>query len=163
MPSPTTPPPAPSPTKIPPPTPTPPPFIAIAAPKETLACVNPEEWCEFAVRGDAGGVSSFIDLRIYTFVRPVDPPGPGWYLQDICADINADGSWVQSPSVLGDLEHSANDGDTLRIRAALVREDATFQGKKLSDFSQGEACMDAVEEIEGIIVLSSWIELAVVR
>lgn len=151
------------PTETPTPTPIPPPFIGITAPEETLACVNPEEWCEFEVRGDAGGVSSFSDLRIYTFVRPVDPPGPGWYLQDICADINADGSWVQFPSVLGDLEYPASDGDTLRIRAALVQEDATFQGKKLSDFSQGKACLDAVEEIEGFVALSDVIELTVQR
>jgi hypothetical protein len=153
----------PNPTLPPSPTATPiPPFVRIIAPQDTVSCINPEVWCQFEIRGTAGGDISFKDLRIYTFVFPVQPPGAGWYLQKPPASIEPNRDWIQSSAYLGDGDHPVETNNTLRIRAALVQKDATFNGTKLSDLKGGTA-LAAVEDIDGIVVLSNVVFLVVHR
>lgn len=137
-----------------------PPFVRIIAPQDTLSCINPEAWCQFEIRGIAGGDISFNEFRIYTFVFPVQPPGAGWYPQHPRAIVQSNGDWIQSSAYLGDAKNPVQAGHTLRIRAALVQESATFNGTELSDL-QGGTALNAVEDIDGIVALSNVVFLVV--
>ena len=117
------------------------------------------------IAGKAGGVGSYLDLRMYIFVFPVNPPGAGWYLQNSPAAIETSGDWAQSPSYLGSGGAPAETGQTLKIRAALVTKDATFNDKKLEDLAKsgGVTVLSAVEDIEGIVAISDSIDVTITR
>ena len=106
------------------------------------------------------GVTSLNDLRIYTFVFPQNPPGCGWYLQHRPAVIKAAGTWTQTPAYIGNEKYPAQTGDTLDIRAALVRSDATLEGTRLKDLPM-VFCLNTVEDIEGLVALSEPVSLTV--
>lgn len=140
------------------------PFIAIVAPLETVTCSNPAEdgFCIFEISGQAGGVESFSDVRIYTFVFPLNPSAEGWYLQRPPAGIDLSGDWFQSPAYLGAKSSPAETGHTLRVRAALVQADATYMGTRLDSLPDVTILL-AVENIDGIIALSDQVTLTLQR
>lgn len=140
------------------------PYIAVSEPQKTVNCTNPagEAFCRFAISGTAGGVPSFSDLRVYTFVFPVEPPGEGLYLQRPSASIESDGDWLQLPAYLGTGGFPATDGDTLFVRAALVRVDATYQSTELDKLA-AVTVLEAIEDIEGLIAISDMVTLTVQR
>lgn len=143
-----------------PPTPLPPPFIIIQEPQQNLNCRKSDNTCWFNMQGTFGGVFPLKDYRIYTFVFPTDPQGPGYYLQDQPASLAPDGSWTQSPSVYGNRNLPAASGQSLTIQAALVSIDATYNGSRLGDLPPN-FYLGAVENIEGLIALSEPISLIV--
>jgi hypothetical protein len=155
----------PAPTDVPPPTNTPSPSVQITNPLDngTLSCDNPptEAFCLFHVQGKIGGVGSFSEYRLYVFVYPVTPPGAGWYLQKIPAAIESNGNWEQSPAYLGNPTFPAVTGNTLKIRAVLVKSDATFNGTTLEDLAKSSdlIVLSAVEDIDGDIAISDTVDL----
>ena len=53
-------------------------------------------------------------------------------------------------------------GDSLRLRAAAVRPDASYHGTRLTDFIAGDA-FSSVEDIDGLIALSEPMTLTLQR
>jgi hypothetical protein len=159
----------PQPTDTPPPTDTPLPFVEVIEPADngTMSCDNPAEegFCLFHVRGRAGGVDSFINYRLYVFVFPSNPPGAGWYLQKLPAPIESSGDWTQPQSYLGAIGAPAEKGDEFKIRAVLVRTDATVNSRKLEDMANSKELivLPAVEDIDGIVAISDIIDLTLNR
>ncbi len=159
----------PKPIDVPPPTNTPEPSVQITNPIDngTLSCDNSAEeaWCLFHVQGKIGGVGSFSDYRMFVFVFPVTPPGEGWYLQKSPAAIESNGDWEQSPAYLGNNTFPAVAGNVLKIRAVLVKSDATFNGAKLEDLAKSNdlIVLSAVEDIDGDIAFSDIVHLTVNR
>ena len=157
------------PTEIPLATNTPSPSIQITSPMDngTMSCDNyaEEAFCLFHVHGKIGGIGSFSDYRVYVFVFPVTPPGAGWYLQKSPAAIESNGDWEQSPAYLGNVTFPAVTGNVLKLRAALVKADATFNGTTLEDLvkSSDLIVLSTVEDIDGIVALSDIVDLTLDR
>jgi hypothetical protein len=157
-PTPTTEPPTPTPTE----TPLPPgPSVAITQPEITVTCENPasEDNCRFAVAGSGYSGEITEVLRIYTFVFPVEPPGSGWYRQLPPTSIGSNGSWLQPTNYLGAEGMPALEGHTLRVRAALVKPGATYQGKPLDQ--DGVLIVALIEDIDGLVAVSDEVFLTV--
>lgn len=138
----------PRPVSAPPPAPPATAFIAIFSPREMITCTNPDRPCQFEITGIAGWVTSFNELQIFTFVRPVDPPGAGWYFQESPAAIEQDGDWTQPLNFLGDENTPPKADDTLQIQAILVRSTTTLDPgtvlKRVEDIGDYEALSDPV-------------------
>ncbi len=155
----------PKPSDTPAPTDTPAPSIQITKPEDNgqLGCDNSaqEAFCLFHVQGKISGISSFSDYRVYVFVYPISPAGAGWYLQKSPAAIDSDGSWEQSPSYLGNTTYPATNGDTLKIRVVLVKDDATWNDTELADLVKlkEEIILVAVEDIDGDVAISDTVHL----
>ncbi len=138
------------------------PFVRITYPmdKGTVSCDNqpPATFCLFHVGGRITGLSSFSGYSLYIFVFPLIPQGEGWYLQKSPAAINSNGGWEQSPAYLGNPTVHAQKGDTFRIRAALIKSNATIQGRQLNELAnvEGEIILSDVSsaEIDGIVAIS---------
>jgi hypothetical protein len=155
------------PTEPPQPTDTPPPFVEITNPADggSVECINnvaADKFCLLNIEGNAGGVNLSSNVRLWVFIKPVNPPGAGWYFQKSPATIKSNGDWKQSPSYLGSTAVPAVSGHTFTVRVALVTGDATLNGSKLDDLAvSGELIvLNAIEEISGIIVLSDPIDAA---
>lgn len=144
-----------------PPTATPNPFITIHSPHGTLPCQPQSGTCTFKISGTAGGIPNFSDYRIYTFVLPVEPRGPGYYLQPKPATNSIeDESWVQYPAFYGHKTLPAKIGNQFRIQAIVVERDATFDGTKLDQLPAG-FYLGAIQNIKGIIARSEPVQLTV--
>lgn len=142
----------------------PPPPIAITAPIGMVACLNPptEAICRFEVKGTSQGITIANGDRIYVFIYPVNPNGQGWYMQFPRANVTyTNGVWVQSPSVLGDGIRYVNTGETFRLRAAIVRADATYLGVPLDQVPPGQPFV--IEDIVGLVAISDVSDLIMVK
>jgi hypothetical protein len=142
------------------PTPLPPPFISINAPLEKLSCQTSNNTCWFKIEGIFGGVFPHSDYRIYTFVFPTDPQGPGYYLQDQLVTFSPDGNWTQNYAAYGDRKLPAKPGQKLTIQAVLVAQGASYNGTPLTDLPP-TFYLGAIDNIEGIIALTEPITLVV--
>jgi hypothetical protein len=157
------------PTNTPTPTNTPEPSVQITNPIDngTLSCDNSpdQSFCLFHVQGKISGVGSFSDYRVYVFVFPLTPSGAGWYLQKSPAAIQSNGDWELSPAYLGNATFRAEKGNTLKVRAVLVKGDATFNGTKLEDLAQSKDLIvfPAIEDIDGDIAISDIVDLTLNR
>jgi hypothetical protein len=132
-----------------------------------VSCDNPPEepFCQFHVSGRVEAVSSFSEYRLYVFVFPVTPPGAGWYLQKLPAPLESNGNWQQNRSYLGNVQFPAKQGDTFQIRAVLVRDDATVDGKKLEDMAKSNALivLASVEDIQDFVAVSDIVDVTLNR
>jgi hypothetical protein len=144
----------------------PPPTVTVNVrqPNGSVSCTNPSDdaFCQFEVTGVSTGVASSRNLRLYVFVFPVQPPGAGWYAQKASAVVRSDGQWIQGPSYVGNEESPAKRGDTLRLRAAVVQQDARYRGFRLGDLGPGEA-LESIEDVDGLVALSNPVDLRVSR
>lgn len=120
--------------------------VSITAPVGDIGCLGAAA-CLFTVQGESSGVASNSDLRIYVFVFPFNPPGGGWYPQVSPAAVSSDGTWVQTPAWIGNVQVPAQRGDTLRIVAVVQHKQATWNGTLPSQW-QGSSwlnsCLDVV-------------------
>lgn len=136
------------------------PLISITEPKDILVCDVSLPQCVFTIRGTST-LEDYSDVRIYTLVYPLDPSGNGWYLQHPFAIIDSsNGTWIQSPAVLGSPEYPAKDGDMLLIVAIIVHKNATYNGIPL-DMLPPESPIPDIHDIQGIIAISPHGELTV--
>lgn len=142
------------------PRPTPTPFVTIDHPTDQLDCSGSGEICEFAVEGTYGDVAPGIAFSIYVFVLPIEPAGPGYYLQEHPARLGPDGVWIQFPSKIGGTRLPVGSGDSLQVRAALVRGDASFNDLKLDELPN-DFYLIRFEDIQGLIALSETVTLTI--
>jgi len=110
--------------------------VSITAPIGDVNCLGAAA-CQFTVEGVSSGVGTNPDLRIYVFVFPFVPPGSGWYPQISPATVSLDGTWVQTPAYIGNIQAPARPGDTLRIVAVVQHKQATWNGTPPSQWQGG--------------------------
>ena len=148
-----------------PPTPTPTapksPAIAITSPSGQISCKSGQP-CLFDITGRAAGIEPALipDLRIYAFVKPVNPPAGGWYLQDPVGTIQQDGTWTVTPAGIGNKTSPPRIGNTLTIQVLLVKETATYQGQSLSNVNHGKPLATPLD-VQGIVAYSAEVKLKV--
>lgn len=138
------------------------PTIAITYPKKKAICSNPpaDPFCRFEIRGSSG-LNPLGKLRVYAFIYPLEPAGGGWYIQFPRAEIEANGDWLQAPAYLGNDGNPAETGDRVRIRAAVVTEDATYHGIPLDDLPPGTFMV--ITDIKRLVAISNTTEPTVQR
>ena len=147
------------------------PTIAITSPQNNgiVVCENdpptppnpPDPFCQFEVKGVSSAAKPLNGLRIYVFVFPKVPPGEGWYLQKQWAVVYSNNNWSQSPSYLGNVDNPAQTNHTLKVQAAVVRADASYNGTPLDNLPSPGVVV--IENIQGLIAISDPIDLTVQR
>ncbi len=145
---------------VPTPAPTdmPAPFVRIIEPAGELDCTGGGASCRFEVSGVAGGVLPQEDYLVYIFVFPVDPPGPGFFIQRPAARLNEGGTWRQFPSLAGNLSTAVESGDVIRVQAALLERNATYNGTRLNELP-ANFYLGALNDIAGLTALSQATQL----
>jgi hypothetical protein len=83
-----------------------------------IACSHGSDGgCHFEVQGKSTGVFD-RNWRLLLWIRPVQPPGDGWYLQkpplNGIDSVAADGTW-QGTAQIGSLQWPAHEGDLIDI------------------------------------------------
>ena len=134
------------------------PTLEINEPVGAIDCTGTGS-CLFSVKGKSSNVVSNRDLRIYIFVFPLKPVGAGWYQQVSPANVRQDGTWLQTPSWLGNARFPAKSDHTFEIVALVVHKDAEWRGTKLSDWPPGEA-IHAFQDVD-YVALSDIVSLRV--
>ena len=110
--------------------------------------------------GTFGGVFPIDDYRIYTFVFPTDPRGPGYYLHELPAILSLDGKWTQARATYGDRKLPAKSGQEFIIQAVLAEKNAAYNNTLLADLPPN-FYLGSLETIEGIIKISEPLLLTV--
>ena len=128
------------------------PWITVRSPRETTPCTPVGPSCYFEVKGQVGG-KNYRDYRIYTFVFPLEPLGPGYYLQDRAASVDSEGNWTQFPSYFGSPDTQAESGYSFKLQAVLVRADATYYGTGLDQLPPN-FYLGSVDDIDGVVAVS---------
>jgi len=150
------------PTDTPTPSPTKPPSLSVAItnPTKVIDCPNIPA-CNFTVEGTSSGVTTNPDLRIFILVFPLNPPGAGWYPQAYPATVEADGTWLQTPSWIGNVSAPVKTGHTLQVVAIIAHKDAAGKGIKLTQWPGDQTIASYLDVLPAPLAVSGIVRLEV--